>query len=58
MEGLIFQNDSVCSLHIEDGKIIASGTHNELLKTCKEYKQLYVSEILKHEQEEQKLIEE
>jgi len=43
---------------IEDGKIIASGTHNELLKTCKEYKQLYVSEILKHEQEEQKLIEE
>ena len=35
-----------------------TGTHQELLKNCKEYKQLYVSEILKHEQEEQKLIEE
>lgn len=26
---------------IDDGKIIANGTHNNLMKTCKEYKKLY-----------------
>lgn len=30
---------------IDNGKIIDSGNHNELLKKCKEYKNLYESEI-------------
>ena len=30
---------------IEDGKVIATGTHNELLKNCSSYKKLYESEI-------------
>jgi ABC-type multidrug transport system fused ATPase/permease subunit len=30
---------------IEDGKVIDSGTHEELLKKCKSYKKLYESEI-------------
>ena len=34
---------------IEDGKVIASGTHEELLKSCPEYKYLYKTEILKNE---------
>ena len=34
-------------LYIEDGKIIAEGTHQELLKSCKEYKDLYENEVLK-----------
>ena len=36
---------------IEDGKVIASGTHEELLKSCPEYKYLYKTEILKNEKE-------
>ena len=43
---------------IENGKVIASGTHEELLKICPEYKHLYISEILKNEKEEQKNAEE
>ena len=31
-------------LYLEDGKIKAEGTHKELLKNCKEYKELYESE--------------
>ena len=31
-------------LFLEDGKIIAEGTHRELLKNCLEYKKLYESE--------------
>ena len=42
---------------IEEGKVIASGTHEELLKNCSEYKHLYKTEILKHENEEQKNVE-
>ncbi len=34
-------------LYLDDGKIEAEGTHNELLKNCKKYKNLYESEILK-----------
>ncbi len=30
---------------IDKGKIIAEGTHNKLLKTCKEYKHLYNTEL-------------
>ena len=30
---------------IEDGKVIATGNHDELLKNCKSYKDLYESEI-------------
>ena len=43
---------------IEDGKVLASGTHEELLKKCPEYKYLYKTEILKNEKEEQKNVEE
>ncbi len=31
--------------YISNGKVIDSGTHSELLKTCSEYKHLYESEI-------------
>ena len=34
-------------LFLDDGKIIADGSHNELLKTCPEYKKLYDAEIEK-----------
>ena len=34
-------------LYLEDGKIKAEGTHKELLKKCKSYKELYESEISK-----------
>ncbi len=34
-------------LFINDGKIEAVGTHNELLKKCKQYKKLYEKEITK-----------
>ncbi len=34
-------------LFLEDGKIKAEGTHEELLKTCKAYKKLYEAEIEK-----------
>ena len=36
-------------LYIEDGKIAAEGTHEKLLKNCKNYKKLYESEINKDE---------
>jgi len=32
-------------LYIEDGKILKEGTHKYLLKNCKEYKELYETEI-------------
>ncbi len=32
-------------LFLDEGKIIAEGTHQELLKTCKEYKHLYEKEM-------------
>ena len=34
-------------LFLEDGKIQAEGTHDELLKYCKAYKDLYQSETIK-----------
>lgn len=34
-------------LMIEDGRIIAEGKHNELIKNCKSYKELYETEIVK-----------
>ena len=34
-------------LYLEDGKIIAQGTHHELLKNCPSYQKLYESEIKK-----------
>lgn len=34
-------------LFLDDGEIKAEGTHNELLKSCKEYKKLYDAEIEK-----------
>ena len=33
-------------IFIEDGKIVAEGNHQYLLKNCNEYKQLYESEII------------
>jgi len=36
-------------LYLENGKIEAEGTHQELLKTCEKYKKLYESEITKDE---------
>ena len=33
--------------YLENGKVLSSGTHNELLEKCKEYKHLYESEIEK-----------
>ncbi len=35
-------------IYIEDGKNIKEGTHEELLKTCKGYKKLYESEVIKN----------
>ena len=32
-------------LYLQDGKILAEGTHEELLRNCKEYKKLYEKEI-------------
>ena len=34
-------------LYLDNGKIEAEGTHNELIKKCKKYKELYESELLK-----------
>ena len=34
-------------LFIDDGKVIAEGNHQKLMKTCKEYKELYEKEINK-----------
>lgn len=34
-------------LMIEDGRIVADGKHNELIKNCKSYKELYETEIVK-----------
>jgi len=34
-------------LFLDDGKILQEGTHEELLKSCKEYKKLYEAEIEK-----------
>lgn len=33
-------------LYLDNGKIVAEGTHKELLKNCEEYKKLYESEII------------
>lgn len=33
-------------LFIDDGKVIASGTHDELMKSCDEYKHLYETELV------------
>ncbi len=34
-------------LMLEDGRIVAEGKHNELIKNCKSYKELYETEIVK-----------
>jgi len=36
-------------LVVDKGKIIAEGTHKELLKTCPNYKKLYESELIENE---------
>ena len=36
-----------CFVAIDNGKVVAEGTHEKLLKTCKEYKELYEAEIEK-----------
>lgn len=41
----IINSDKI--LVMDDGKIVAEGKHNELLKKCKAYKELYNSEIKK-----------
>ena len=41
----IINSDKI--LFLNNGKIEASGNHQELLKNCKEYKLLYESEIEK-----------
>ena len=41
----IINSDTI--LFLENGKIIAEGSHNELLKNCREYKKLYDAEIEK-----------
>ena len=51
----IINCDKIC--FIENGKIIATGTHEELLKSCPEYKHLYISEILKNDEEEKQKVE-
>ena len=30
--------------YLEDGKVLASGTHEQLLETCEEYRRLYAEE--------------
>ncbi len=51
----IINCDRIC--FIENGKVIASGTHQELLKNCPEYKHLYISEILKNDKDENPKVE-
>ena len=34
-------------LYLDNGMIESEGTHNQLMKKCKKYKELYESEILK-----------
>lgn len=41
----IINSDKI--LFLDDGKVIASGNHEELLKSCPKYKKLYESEIEK-----------
>ena len=36
-------------LYLDDGKIIAEGTHEQLMNNCIQYKHLYESEILKND---------
>ena len=36
-------------LYLDDGKIIAEGTHEQLMNNCTQYKHLYESEILKND---------
>ena len=36
-------------LYLEDGKIEAEGTHEELLKNCPKYKKLYESELIRED---------
>lgn len=41
----IINSDTI--LFLDDGKVIAEGSHEELLKSCREYKKLYDAEIEK-----------
>ena len=34
---------------IEDGEIVGSGTHKQLIKTCEEYKEIALSQLSKEE---------
>lgn len=36
-------------LYLDDGKIIAEGTHEQLMNNCTQYKHLYESEIIKND---------
>jgi ABC-type multidrug transport system fused ATPase/permease subunit len=51
----IINCDKIC--FIENSQVKASGTHDELLKTCPEYKQLYITEILKTDTEKKDKVE-
>lgn len=41
--------DSDNIIFIKNGQVFAQGTHNELMKTCKEYNKLYKQEDFKSE---------
>ena len=36
-------------LYLNDGKILAEGTHEQLMNNCNQYKHLYESEIIKND---------
>ena len=44
MATLFMDNNAILPLVIEKGKLISSGTHKELLKSCPSYKSLYLME--------------
>ena len=41
----VVDNDNI--IFIKNGQVFAQGTHNELMKTCKEYNKLYKQEDFK-----------
>ena len=38
---------------LDDGKIVDIGTHDDLLNSCEEYKEIYYSQVSKEEKEAQ-----
>ena len=45
--GTIMDADTIIVLH--DGRMVGMGTHRELLKTCKEYQEIALSQLSKEE---------